>query len=111
MEMNFAIYLEAKGIPFREQVEFELQSSFVHPTLGKMLPMRLTADFELPNGFVLDTKGRESERFEMRKKMFAYKFPNKRLVLVKQNWGKWEFYEYSCIEKNRLTEKQVFEGC
>lgn len=86
MESEFAKFLDSKGIPFTRQPVYIIQGSF--EKLGKSYrQITYKADFEA-NGIVYDVKGMVTETFALKKKLFDFKFKEKKLVCVRKlpNW-------------------------
>lgn len=71
---------------FQMQPSFVLQEAYIKPNGKKVRAIVYKADFEVfyPDGHVEieDVKGMETPLFKLKKKVFEYKYPDKKLVLV-----------------------------
>lgn len=91
------------------QPKFELQPKF--SSEGKLVrPIYYIADFQI-NELVVDVKGMETTDFNLKKKMFKYKYPELELKIItkapkylKNEWV--ELEELKKIRKNRKSNKK-----
>lgn len=80
---------------FELQPKFILQPGYTLKTGGKVQPIRYIGDFKVfyPDGreLIVDVKGMTTEKFEIKKKMLLYQYPDLDLVLVKyvKKYGGW----------------------
>lgn len=138
MESEYYIYLKslkAKGIvkDFELQPKFLLQEKFIivngekilgsNPNFNKIKratkaktiqDIEYIADFKViySNGIVkyVDTKGQETADFILKKKMFAYKYPDLVLEILILDNNQWiDYAEYKKREKDRKKVKKAKE--
>jgi mRNA-degrading endonuclease RelE of RelBE toxin-antitoxin system len=96
-EAEYYLYLLAKQQAgeisnFRRQPRYRLQDGFTKN--GKRFrPIDYVADFEVVDKHgrvtVVDVKGRKTEAFGIKRKLFEAKYPDLELVVVKKKRGGW----------------------
>lgn len=80
LEADFAVFLQSKGLVFIEQPEFTLQEGYKKN--GKTIrPIIYKGDFQVAS-VVYDVKGVRTTDFNLKKKMFEYKFKDLTLICV-----------------------------
>jgi hypothetical protein len=78
--------------------QYILQDSYRNDEGVKIRAIKYIADFEVtyPDGRVeiVDIKGKETEVFKIKKKLFEYRYPGKKIICMKhtKTWG-WETLE------------------
>lgn len=112
LESKYYIYLmrEKKNLgikSFNIQITFELQPKFKKS--GKTIrPITYTPDFEIiyndESKIYIDTKGKVTEEFKLKQKMFNYAFPD--LTLVCLNYDEKEKCWYNIAEKKTKGKKK-----
>lgn len=86
------------------QPQFILQDKF---KLNGLLirPIMYIADFELNDWTIIDVKGRPDAQAKIKKKLFHYKYPTKKLKRVVKY--QWQRIEYSENEKRKKQNKRL----
>lgn len=87
------------------QPKFELQAKFIYQ--GKLVrPIYYIADFQI-NKLVVDVKGMETTDFNLKKKMFKYKYPELELKIITKapKYLKNEWVELEELKKIRKERK------
>ena len=79
------------------QVTYELMPGYTRVDGKKIRPIRYLADFVIDDTIVIDSKGRETEAFKIKKKLFEYQY-KKLIHLVSDSGNEW---------KNQETLKQL----
>lgn len=113
LESKFYIYLkvnqkELKIKNFNIQVTFILQEGFKKH--GKTIrPITYTPDFEIvyENGEVIyiDTKGKVTEEFKIKQKLFNYKYPELTLVCMNYDVKEKRWYDIAAEKKTKRKKK------
>ena len=104
-EREYSDFLCLEGVRYEKQVSFGLWGSF-DSKYGKLRPISYKADFVIGN-IVIDVKGLETPEFKMKKKMFASRYPELHLVLVRKRAKKWEHYEYQLPTKTSKVKPRT----
>lgn len=103
MELDFYLYISknpnVKHITL--QPRYKLQPTF-HKNGETIRSITYVGDFLIhwKNGqeTVIDVKGHETEVFKLKKKLFEYQYPDKRLELVKGRYNrKYKYYEFEPV--------------
>ena len=101
---------------FERQVTFVLQEGFTDKHTGdKIRPITYIADFVVKNGkntYVVDVKGKETEIFKLKKKLFLYKFPDLKFLCLRwvAKTGKWTDLRELKKEKRRNAATTAKKG-
>ena len=111
MESRFYLRLlemkaEGKIKSFSMQVTYELQPKFKDKFTGKAVrAITYIADFVVidskNNTMVIDVKGKETDVFKIKKKMFQYKYPNIRFMCMRWISKANDWFELSEIKKGK----------
>lgn len=117
MEGRYYLYLleqqklgEVKA--FTRQTTFELQPKFRNQFTGKAVrAITYIADFvvTMPDKteYVIDVKGKETTDFKLKKKLFEYKYPDKRFMCVQWVASHNEWEDLEDIKKRRRSARKA----
>lgn len=88
------------------QTTFELQPKFRDKISGKMIrPITYIADFVVTdindNVMVVDVKGKETDVFKLKKKLFQYKYPDVRFMCMRWINKEHDWFELDEIKKGK----------
>lgn len=119
MERDYAQYLESRKkageiISYTLQPAFVLLPAFFHNHSGNIRALKYIADFEVvyknKKKVVIDVKWLSTPVALLKRKLFLYNYPDKKLLWITKNKKRWDQYwwiDYFENEKQKRQEKKA----